>query len=44
MKEVKQVCDVCGKEKESTYSNNLKEYLCEDCWDEYGEACHNGLA
>jgi ribosomal protein S14 len=38
------VCDVCGSKKESFYSNNLKQYMCQDCWDDYGEACYNGLA
>lgn len=44
MEEVKEICDVCGDEKESTYSGNLKKYMCEECWDNYGELCHLGLA
>ena len=44
MTETKSVCDVCEKEKESTYSENIKEFMCEDCWDAYGESCVQGLA
>lgn len=44
IKEVKDICDSCSCKKESTYSENLKEYMCEDCWDNYGELCHLGLA
>lgn len=44
MEDSKDYCDVCEKEKESSYSKNLEQYLCEECWDDYGEACHYGLA
>ena len=44
MEEMKDICEVCEQEKELTYSKNLKKFMCEDCWDEYGEMCHNGLA
>ncbi|WP_255234679.1 MULTISPECIES: hypothetical protein [Salipaludibacillus] len=44
MEETKEICDVCEKEKEATHNNILDKYLCEECWDDYGEACYNGLA
>lgn len=40
---IKYICEVCEKDKESTYSNNLEKFLCENCWDEYGEFCNRGL-
>lgn len=44
MSETKKICDVCEKEKESTYSENLKEFICDDCFDVYGDLCALGLA
>jgi len=43
VEETKEICDVCAKQKESTYSKNLEKYMCEDCWDELDEGCRDGL-
>lgn len=44
MDESKEYCDKCKDHSESTYSSNLDLFICEDCWDEYGELCLYGLA
>lgn len=44
VEDVKDKCEVCGKKAESTFSRNLEKYMCQECWDDYGEACHNGYA
>jgi hypothetical protein len=39
------ICEVCDDDKVSSgYSSNLKKHLCQECWDDYGEACYYGLA
>lgn len=44
MDEEKKKCDLCGSDKDVSKSENLQKNLCSDCWDEYGEMCHFGLA
>lgn len=44
MEKTKDTCDVCEKEKESTFSDNLGKYMCRGCWNAYGELCNYGLA
>ncbi len=37
-----QKCDICEKESELGYDDLNDRYMCEQCWDEYYEACYYG--
>ena len=35
--QVKETCDICGKQEKSNYDIGLRKYLCSDCFEEYKE-------